>query len=120
MNETEQQLNDIEISIDDARKTITRKDQLQRLIDSQDWKDIIEDGYFRDEAARLVVLKADPSMLEDKEQKQIDIAINAIGPFRQYLRTIMQFGFMAEQALNNDQQTREELLEEETTQLELV
>lgn len=116
MSELDEQLNNIEISIDDARKTMKRMHTLQRLLDSNDWKEIVEDGYFFDEASRLVILKADPGMLGKKEQKQIDIAINAIGPFRQYLRTIMQFGMMAERAIEADEQTREELLLEEANE----
>lgn len=115
MLEVEQQLNDIEISIDDARATLARKDALQKLMDTTVWQDIIEDGYFKEEASRLVLLKADPGMGKS-ELKQIDIAINAIGPFRQYLRVIMQLGMMAENALENDQQTREELLLEEASE----
>lgn len=114
------ELNDVEISIEDARKTVNRMKDLQQLLDSPIWENIIENGYFRDEASRLVLLKADPAMLGDKEQKQIQIAIDAIGPFRQYLRTIMQFGMMAERAMEDDENTREELLAEEATKLEVV
>ena len=115
MSEIQQQLNDIEISIDDARATIARKGLLESLMATPAWKEIIEDGYFRDEASRLVLLKADPQMVE-KDLKQIEISINAIGPFRQYLRVIMQLGMMAERALENDEQTREELLIEEANE----
>ncbi len=116
MSEIEQNLNDVEISIDDARKTIAMRDTLQQLLDSTAWEAVVEKGYFTEEASRLVLLKADPTMAGKLEQKQIQKAIDAIGPFRQYLRVIMQLGQMAEGALLNDEQTREELLVEEANE----
>ena len=116
MSDTENQLSDVEISIDDARQTISRMESLKVLMGTATWKELIEEGYFRDEASRLVLLKADPSMTGDKEQAEIDKAISAIGPFRQYLRVIMQLGMMAERAVVADEQTRAELLEEEANE----
>jgi len=109
MSEIEQ----IEISIDSARKDVEKMDGLLRLIKNKDFKSLIDDGYFVDEASRLVILRADPSMQEDRVQKNIDDSITAVGHFRQYLNTVMQIGRMAEQGIKEDEETRQELLAEE-------
>jgi hypothetical protein len=77
-----------------------------------EWKKLILDGYFRDEAARLVLLKADYGVQDEQVQKDIIKSIDAIGYFRRYLATIMQRGYTAENALRSDEETREELLSE--------
>jgi len=46
-------------------------------------------------------------------QDQIDKQIIAIGQLRQYFRTIMALGSQAEQAMADDEETREELLAED-------
>jgi len=58
------------------------------------------------------MLKADPNMQEEQYQKQLDASITAIGYLRQYFVTINQLGRMAQNSLDSDQQTREELLAE--------
>ena len=109
MSEIEQ----IEVSIDAARQDVARMEGLLRLIKNKDFKSLIDDGYFVDEASRLVILRADPSMQEDRVQKNINDSITAVGHFRQYLNTVMQIGRMAEQGIKEDEETRQELLAEE-------
>ncbi len=109
MSEIEQ----IEVSIDAARKDVDKMEGLLRLIKNNDFKSLIDDGYFVDEASRLVILRADPAMQSDTLQKTIDDGITAVGHFRQYLNTVMQIGRMAEQGIKEDEDTRQELLAEE-------
>tara|TARA_B110000914_G_scaffold37682_1_gene30839 strand:+ start:423 stop:755 length:333 start_codon:yes stop_codon:yes gene_type:complete len=109
MSEIEQ----IEIGIDAARKDVAKMEGLLRLIDNKDFQALIDTGYFVDEASRLVILKADPSMQDERLQKTINDGITAIGHFRQYLNTVMQIGRMAEQGIREDEETRQELLAEE-------
>ena len=109
MNE---QIEQIELSITAAKEKVAKMEALLRLIDNKDFKDIIDDGYFRDEAARVVILKADPEMQEAKYQDQLDKSIVAIGQLRQYFRSIMQMGRMAERSIRDDEETRQELLAE--------
>ena len=118
MNELEMQQNQqdeaqLEVSMEDARETVDRADALRRLLDNADFIRIVDEGYFRDEAARLCNVKADPEFDDERAQANILRNINAIAPFKMYLRTILQFGDMAAQALVADQQTREDILEEE-------
>jgi len=108
----DQQIEQIELSIEAAKANVEKMEALLRLIDNKDFKDIIDDGYFRDEAARVVILKADPEMQEAKYQDQLDKSIVAIGQLRQYFRSIMQMGRMAERSIRDDEETRQELLAE--------
>lgn len=109
---TDEQLNQVELSIEHAQKTIGLMNSVLKLSDNADFKAVIEVGYFEKEASRLVLLKADPNMQGENDQKMINNAINAIGYFRQYLGTTIQLGRMAENAVKADQETREELLSE--------
>lgn len=109
----QEQIEQIEVSISEARKTVNKMEALLRLLDNKDFLEVIEDGYFKDEASRIVLLKADPEMQEDKYQNQLDNSIIAIGTLRQYFRSIMQLGRMAERSIKDDETTREELLAEE-------
>lgn len=106
----EAQIEQVELSIEHAKLSIDNKIALQRLTNNKDFEKIILEGYFKDEASRLVLLKADPSM--DNFQALIDKQIIAVGQFRQYLATIMVLGTQAEKAIADDEETREELLAE--------
>ena len=84
MNAKTQQIEQIELSIENAKKRIDDAAALDRLYKSPDFKQIFLDGYFRDEASRTVLLKADPNMQGKREQKDCNNVILAIGMLRQY------------------------------------
>lgn len=109
-------LETVELSIDHANKSINLRNSLEKLTKNRDFKAVVLEGYFESEAVRLVLLKADPSMQDEESQKEIVKQIDAIGSFRQYLRTVMQLGDMASKAKDDYEQTREELLAEELSE----
>jgi hypothetical protein len=109
MNDIEQ----IEISIEAARSDVEKMKCLLRLVNNIDFKTIIDDGYFVTEASRLVLLRADPDMMDEVSQNTVNNRITAVGFFRQYLQGVMQMGRMAEQGIREDELTREELLAED-------
>lgn len=106
------QLEQVELSIAQAKSTSNKMHDLMALTNNKNFESIILEGYFKDEASRLVLLKAEPAMQEAASQKAIEDGINAIGHFRQYLHTTMQLGRMAEKAILDDEEAREELLRE--------
>jgi len=108
-----QALEQIELSIGQAKANIEKMEALQRLTANKDFEKIVLEGYFEKEASRLVLLKAEPAVQGADEQSQINKSIDAIGYVRQYFNTIMQFGRMSERALLEDEKTREELLSEQ-------
>jgi len=108
----EQQIEEIEVSIAAAKEHIAKMEALFRLTENKDFKEIIDDGYFVKEASRVVLLKADPEMQDEKYQKQLNDSIIAIGVLRQYFRSVIQLGRMAERSIEDDENTRQELLAE--------
>lgn len=118
INEREAQLQQIEISLEDAQANVALAEKLNRLHKNKDFQELIIEGYFRDEASRAVLLKADPEMCEDREQKQLNDIITSIGGLRQYFHKVFRLGQMSEQSMEADKQTRQELLAEDLTTVE--
>ena len=115
IQELQQDQEELALNIEDARIAINRAAALRRLLDNQDFIDIVEQGYFTYEAALLCNVRTDPEFENEDSQKSIMEKIKAIGPFRIYLRTILQFGQAAELSLQADQQTQEDMANEEAT-----
>ena len=109
---SEEQINQIEVNIESAKEAIACRDSLVKLTKNREFKKIIEDGYFKDEASRIVLVKADPALQSAENQEQLDKQIIAIGELRQYFRMIFAVGAEAERSMTADEQTREELLAE--------
>jgi hypothetical protein len=108
----ESQLQELETDIENVKKTVRRYELLEKLEDSPEWKELIEDGYFRDEAARVVGLRGDLQMRMGGELQMqwLDDMLTGIGALQQYLNFIKQTGSAAKHALEEDQETRAELL----------
>ena len=113
MNETTAQLEKIEITIEQAKASIKRKDVLVRLEKNRDFKELISKGFLEAHAVRQVMLKSHPALQEEKQQNLLDQQITAIGGFKQFLINVFTEGMNAEQALIADEATREELLQED-------
>ena len=109
---SEHDLETIELSIEQAQKTVDMMNAVLTLSKDKNFEKVIHEGYFEKEASRLVLLKADPAMQKDEDQLAITKAIDAIGYFRQYLRSVIQIGRMAENSLRDHEQTREEVYAE--------
>lgn len=110
--ERENDLEALELSITQAKKLITRMEALERLQKNPDFIELIEKGFMESHAVRQVMLKAHPSLQDEKQQKLLDAQIGAIGNFRQFLIAIYTEGRNAQAALEVDEQTREDILAE--------
>jgi len=108
-NEIEQ----IEISMEQAKKKIADCHALERLESNADFKALFSEGYLKDYAVRLVGLKASMHMQDPKQQHLIEGQLNAIGHLSQYMLFIKQEGRVAEESLEADSAEREALLKEE-------
>ncbi len=107
-----QDLHEIELTIEQAQQAIDEMKALNNLRKNKDWMNLIEKGYLEQEAARLVAAKADPNLQDDGNQKQLDRMIHAVGYLRQYLNKIYQFGHTAERTIESHRDTRNEIQEE--------
>ena len=100
------ELEQVEIQIDAARRIRALRDNCVKLMDSEYFKDVIDEGYFKEEAARLVMAKS--SNLIDNMQY-------GIGALANFLEAVMRRGSEMDTALGEHEQTREEILAEGIT-----
>lgn len=105
----------IEANIKEAQKIADAGESLERLKLNRDFKRIVLEGYFEQEAIRLVHLKADPSMQSADMQKSIVTQMDAIGAMHQYFNTVLHKASIARKAIQADEETRDEILAEEVT-----
>lgn len=111
----EQDILSVESDIENVKKAIRRMETLEKLTNTPEWKELIQDGYMRDEAARVVGLKGDIQMRMsgDVQREWLDDMLTGIGAFGQYLNFIRQAGSAAKQQLAQHEETRETLLAEQ-------
>lgn len=105
----------IEENIKQARKISDVGEALDRLKSNRDFKRVVMEGYFEQEAIRLVHLKADQSFQSPDMQKAIVAQIDAIGSLSQYFHTVAHKASIARKAIASDEETRDELLAEEVS-----
>jgi hypothetical protein len=106
------ELQEVEITIQDCKEAIERKAALDRLRMNKDWKEIVEEGFLKDEAQRVVWALAEPALQEEKDQKMLLSIVNSVGYFRQYLNKVYQMSNQAEKDLAAHEETRIELMSE--------
>lgn len=101
-----------EIEINKAQIELDKK--LGRLFKNKDFQEIVLEMYFKDEALRLVKVRAAPHIQANPDLlKENENAINAIGFFYQFLNAIDQGGRTAEYNLRQNEEARQEILAEE-------
>jgi len=104
----------LEMDIDEAKEIISVMDAFKRLTTNEDFKTVIEEGYLKNEAIRVVHAKAAPGCNDPKIQLGLENEIIGIGQLRQYFFKIMQFGNTAEVSLREARDTQRELEQENT------
>ena len=103
-------LEQVEIQIDMAQKLRKMRDTCVKLTESEPFKDVITEGYFKEEAARLVMAKS--SNLNPDQMKLIDNMQYGIGALANFLESVMRRGSEMDTAIGEHEQTREEILAE--------
>ena len=106
-------LEQVEIQIDAAQRMRKLRDNCVKLMDSQYFKEVIDEGYFKEEAARLVMAKS--SNLNPDQMKLIDNMQYGVGALANYLESVMRRGAEMDTAIGEHEQTREEILAEEVS-----
>ncbi len=89
METLQQELDSVEQLITNNRKLIKTNEMLQRLLRNADFKTIVEQGYLREEALRLVSLHAHCSSVQ----------LDGVSHFAMYLAHIERDGKRAEEEL---------------------
>ena len=103
----------IDIEIADAKRAIKLQDMLQRLKNNSDFKGLVEEAYFKEEASNLIMGKAVPHLRGEDHQKVFDKRIIAIGEFRQWLSEVHAMGEISRKALMDAEAVRDEIINEE-------
>ena len=117
----ENQLQTIELTIEEAKKNIERMEALERLHTNADFKNVLLEGFLEKEALRLVRAKAFPSIRNEPErQKFIEDRLSAIAEVYSWFNQINQEGAASLAAMEDFEQTREEILKEIQTGIEVI
>ena len=110
MNENE--LEQVEVSIEEATAAIKLMDAYDKLAANADFNLIVGQGYFNEEAGRVCSMMADPTMEDDINQRELQSQAKAIGHFRQYLIQIKRRGMIMQDGLEDNELVAQELREE--------
>lgn len=105
-------IKELEASIQRASQHVELGKALERLYNNKDFKLVIKDGYFRDEAVRLVHLKSDPSMENPVSQESIIKQMDAIGSLSQYFAVLNMQARGGSRSIEADEQTLDEIQSE--------
>jgi len=109
---SQSQIEEIELNIEQAKTLVEQGRALERLYNNRDFQEIIGKGYLEREAVRLVHLKSDPSMQSEEMQREVVKSIDGIGCLTHFFRSLSHQAMLAEKAIEEDERTREELMEE--------
>jgi hypothetical protein len=108
----EQELEQLEMSIEMARKKVTLGEAITQLQRNPYFKMLILDEYLKNYTVHLVMNKASYGMQGDKDQKFINDQLIGIGHLDQFLRYTAQEGREAAAAIKVDEETRSEIMGE--------
>ena len=108
---TEEELNQLDANIAEAKHFIEIKKSVEKLFRNREFKKVILEYYFKEEAARLVMAKS--SNLNEEQKKLIDCMIYGIGALSNFFDSVHQRGIQAEQALQDDEDAKTEILQED-------
>jgi hypothetical protein len=105
------QVAQIELSLEHAKELVAFRDAIKKLTSNREFKKIFIEGYFKDEAIRLVGLSADPAV--EKHHAEIQEQIKAISYAQQFLRNAQTKGDIAAASIEEHELALEEARFEE-------
>lgn len=91
---------EIEVTVEGLKAQMELRNKLHRLLENEDFKALILEGYIKDEAVRNTKILGDPSIRAN--QRAFDSTIDdlkGIGLFDNHLRAVELMGNMAEEQL---------------------
>ena len=104
------EIQQLDRSIKQSQKLVDLGDALDRLRNNRDFKKVIVEGYFEQEAVRLVHALSDRNMQSSESQDSIQKQMIGIGVFSDYLHTLSTQANMARRSVEADEATRAELI----------
>jgi len=106
------EIQEIELNIKQAQAFVDAGKALERLQSNRDFKKIVMEGYFKEEAIRLVHLKGDFSQRHAPEQEMIAKDMHGIAAMNQYFNMVFARADHAERAIEADENTLDEMRSE--------
>lgn len=97
----------VEATLEHDRIAVRKHEKLKKLLSNREFRAIVEEGYFKEEAARLVLMIGDPSAKHVRDE--IQNALTGISYFNQYLRGIQQLGEVARNQIPENEELLDEL-----------
>lgn len=108
MTNNEEQIQEIEVSMAEAKKVLALGEALKRLQRDPDYKLVVSEEYFKEEASRLTMLTAEPNF-DEVRKANVQAAIRGIGELRQFLMIVERNAEMAREAIYQAEQALVEI-----------
>ena len=102
----------LEAEVKEYKKVVEFAQAVKRLELNKDFKKVFTEGYFKDEAVRLVHLRSDPECQSKADQENILKALDAIGHLSQYLKKAILEGDLALKQIAMNEDIQQELIAE--------
>lgn len=116
--ELNQQIHEVEISMEMAEQIVKRKNDIEELMRNPLFQKIIEDGYLRDEAARLAEVSSAHALLGEVDLRQAQSDLAGIGALRRFLHVGIMQGRNAEHELIGHKEALADIEEEQRLEAE--
>ena len=101
---------------EEALKIIDKRDRLKAMYEETTFKEIIIEGYCKEEPARLAQALCNAEMQDEIDQRSLNEMIRGIGHFHNFLRNDVRQGNNIEVQLNEaEAEAQAELLREART-----
>ena len=104
-------IEELEVSLDYVKSLVEKRDQALKLTSNREYKKLVLEGYFKEEASRLALLTADPS-LRPEMREDVFLSLQGISKMNEYMRYIIIQGNQAESELKEYEEALDEAREE--------
>lgn len=112
MSQLQNEIEEVELTIAEARKMVEYGQVVRRLIDNPDFKKVVTEDYFGEEGSRLALLYSDPN-LDENQVRMVNNDLLGLGAFKRFIKTKLHLAAMAQHELETSSETLEELRNEE-------
>jgi hypothetical protein len=109
MNEYEQDLHILEVTMEEAQKTIDLGVALDRLVKNRDFKKLFLEEFCEQDVLRTVSLRAHPGFQSEERQTALNKSLDAVAHFQMYMHQTKQAAAMATKELDDHRNTYTEM-----------
>jgi len=105
----QQQITELDANIKELQGMVDLGKSLDALRKNRHFKKVVEQGYLEEEAVRLVHLKGNVNVQDERQQASIHKQIDSIGCFASFLDLVAQKAEAAAEAIDECEEARAEL-----------